>query len=389
METVSDQPSGIRHEWHRQITALVAPPLEALAAGRLRKIMPRECAEGQAEYCARVCHLEILGRSLAGLSPWLALGDVPIHEAASQSRFRDLARAAIASALDPKSPDALQFDIERQNLVDAAFLAHAMLRAPDALFTKLDAPTQSRLIDGFKASRQFKPHECNWLLFSALIEAALFLFTGDCQDETIEHAVKQHEAWYLGDGTYGDGPVFHADYYNSYVIQPMLLDTLEAVATRNPGWEKLIPAVQSRAKRFAAVQERMIGTEGTYPPLGRSITYRGGAFQTLAQMALREELAPEISPAQVRGALSAVIRRTMNAPGTFDQDGWLQIGLAGHQPSLGERYINTGSLYLCSTIFLPLGLPGSAPFWADPDQPWTSVKLWSGKDAPADHALSD
>ena len=36
--------------------------------------------------------------------------------------------------------------------------------------------------------------------------------------------------WYKGDGVYGDGPPFHWDYYNSFVIQPMLLNIL---ATRS------------------------------------------------------------------------------------------------------------------------------------------------------------
>ena len=59
----------------------------------------------------------------------------------------------------------------------------------------------------------------------------------------------------------------------------------------------------------------------------------------------------------------------------------------GHQPGLAERYITTGSLYLCSAILLPLGLPETSEFWSAPSEPWTSVKAWSGKDLPADHAL--
>ena len=67
-------------------------------------------------------------------------------------------------------------------------------------------------------------------------------------------------------------------------------------------------------------------------------------------------------------------------------NGWLQIGLAGHQPALGEPYISTGSLYLCSAAWLPLGLPPDDPFWSHPPQPWTSQTIWSGKDIPADHS---
>ena len=44
-------------------------------------------------------------------------------------------------------------------------------------------------------------------------------------------------------------------------------------------------------------------------------------------------------------APSAVIRRTIEAPGTFDTQGWLTIGFCGHQPRVGEYYISTGSVY--------------------------------------------
>ena len=42
----------------------------------------------------------------------------------------DLARRAIAQAVDPASPDAMNFTTGGQPLVDAAFLAHAIVRAP-------------------------------------------------------------------------------------------------------------------------------------------------------------------------------------------------------------------------------------------------------------------
>jgi len=204
----------------------------------------------------------------------------------------------------------------------------------------------------------------------------------------IDYAIRQHEQWYKGDGVYGDGPEFHWDYYNSYVIQPMLVDILLRVSgTYGEEGERMRDRVLLRAQRFAAIQEALIAPDGTFPAIGRSIAYRCGAFQHLAQMALMKRLPESLSPAQVRCALQAVIRRSLEAPGTFDENGWLRIGLCGHQPSLGERYISTGSLYLCTTAFLPLGLPEDDPFWSDPDEAWSSQKIWSGQDAPADHAL--
>ena len=167
----------------------------------------------------------------------------------------------------------------------------------------------------------------------------------------------------------------------------MLIDVMTAVRGVYEQWDVMMPAVQERATRYAAVQERLISPEGAYPAIGRSLAYCFGAFQSLAQAALLHSLPEEVTPGQVRAALTAVIRRQMEAPGTFDTDGWLQVGFCGHQPGIGETYICTGSLYLCSAGLLPLGLLLSDPFWADPPALWTSQKAWGGVDMATDHAL--
>jgi hypothetical protein len=203
----------------------------------------------------------------------------------------------------------------------------------------------------------------------------------------LDYAIRQHEQWYLGDGIYGDGPQFHADYYNAFVIQPMLVEALDVVGGETAEWTTLRAQAQERLTRYAEIQERLIAPDGSYPVIGRSIAYRCGAFQVLALAAWRRALPTNVSPAQARVALGRVIRRTLGAPGTFDDQGWLRIGLAGQQPALGERYISTGSLYLCSVALLPLGLSASDAFWSAPAAPTTWEKTWSGENLPADHAL--
>jgi hypothetical protein len=141
-------------------------------------------------------------------------------------------------------------------------------------------------------------------------------------------------------------------------------------------------------QRYSTILERQISPEGTFPVVGRSMPYRTGAFQALAQIALEDKLPAEISPAQVRCALTAVNKRIFEAPGTFDKNGWLQIGFCGHQPEIADVYTSTGSLYLCTTGFLPLGLPASHAFWSAPAQPWTSKKAWSGEMVMKDHAIN-
>jgi hypothetical protein len=348
--------------------------------------MPVEQAAGATRQ--NVTHLEALGRLVAGISPWLELPAEETPEGRLRSRYADLTRRAIDRAVDPASPDFLNFTRERQPLVDAAFLAQGVLRAPRALCDGLDANTRRNLVTALESTRVIVPAYSNWLLFTATVEAGLKRLGAGWDRVRVDYALRQHDQWYKGDGTYGDGPEFHWDYYNSFVIHPMLVDVLDACGDEMPAWKDLASREAQRALRYAAVQERMIGPDGTFPVIGRSLAYRCGAFHLLAQAALRRSLPEGVSPAQVRSALTAVLRRTMDAPGTFDEDGWLRIGFCGHQPGVGETYISTGSLYLCAVALLPLGLPASDAFWSAPAQPWTSARAWSGQAFPIDHALT-
>ena len=260
----------------------------------------------------------------------------------------------------------MNFNDGGQPLVDSAFLAHAILRAPGILWTPLDDQTKQQLVAAMKSSRVIKPGNNNWLLFAAMVEAFL-LYAGEQPDMSrVDHAITKHMEWYKGDGLYGDGPEFHWDYYNSFVIHPMLTDVLDAFRKTDAKYERMFQTQLRRAKRYAAIQERLISPEGTYPAIGRSIAYRFGAFHLLAQVTLQHGLPEELRPEQVRCALSAVIKRMIEAPGVFDEKGWLRIGFFGHQPSAGETYISTGSLYMCAAGMLPLGLPPSDPFWSNP-----------------------
>lgn len=368
------------------LTRVARPVLQALAEGRLKRDLPmHEWERNRTNFTG----LEALGRTMAGIAPWLELGPDETPEGKLRAEFIELAVKAIANGTDPKSPDFLNFKQPGQPLVDTAFLAQGLLRAPEQLWGKLTETQRSNVVVALKLTRVTRPSESNWLLFSALVEAALWKFTGECRMPPIEYAVQRHMEWYKGDGTYGDGAEFHWDHYNSYVIQPMLLDVLSVCVAKTNALGKLYPKVVARAQRYAAVQERMISPEGTFPVIGRSSAYRFGALQHLSNMALRHELPAEVPPAAARGALTAVIRRMIEEPGTFDERGWLRVGAVGYQPSIRESYIATGSLYLCLTGLLHLGLPADDPFWTAPAESWTQKKIWSGDDIPADHAYKD
>ena len=376
-----------RDYWMQSMLKIADPVLHALSDGKLRERMPVEAPNGNLEDRKQFTYLEAMGRLLAGMAPWLESNDG--SEGMLRAQYAELSRNAIRSATDPDSPDFMNFNKGSQPIVDTAFLSLAIVRAPNELWHKLDRKTQLNVIAAVQSSRVIRPGYSNWLLFSAMNEAALSLMGAWWDPMRIDYALRTMDTWYKGDGVYGDGPQFHFDYYNSFVIHPLLLNVLEVIGRSSDTWNSLKERTEGRARRYAAIQERLINPDATFPPTGRSLAYRFGAFHLLAEMALRRSLPDPVAPSQVRCALTAVMRKMLDAPGVFDQGGWLRIGFYGYQPSIAESYISTGSSYLCSAVFLPLGLPATDPFWSDPPKPWTSKSIWAGAPVGLDHALAE
>lgn len=375
-----------RAYWVETLQKIAGPVLSALSEGRLHESMPVEfTGERDRRSCA---HLEAFGRTLCGIAPWLEADGLSGAEEKERAGFTEMALRSLDKATDPASPDYLNFCEGSQPLVDAAFLAHGLVRAPKRLIGGMDGRLRAQVAAALRSSRTITPYSNNWLLFSAMVEAALLMLgEPDADRMRVSYALRQHLQWYKGDGVYGDGAVFHADYYNSFVIQPMLVDVARTFAGSSEEIAGMLPVFEQRAARYAAILERMISPEGYYPILGRSICYRFGAFQMLSQAALEHLLPEEIAPEQVRCALTAVIERVMQAPGNFDDNGWLRLGVYGLQPGLAEPYICTGSLYLCCAVFLALGLSPADPFWSGENKRWTAQKVAAGEDMPRDHSI--
>ncbi|MNR13496.1 hypothetical protein D3C85_1299050 [compost metagenome] len=219
-----------------------------------------------------------------------------------------------------------------------------------------------------------------------MTEAFFYKFGYDSDPIRVDYAMRQLDQWYSGDGIYGDGPDFAYDYYNSYVIHPYLAAISDIMSKKNDDYKAMGQKIAQRNERYAIIQERLINSDGTFPATGRSLIYRGAAFHHLADMSWRKKLPKELSPAGVRCALTAVIRKTLESPTTY-KNGWLTIGLYGSQPNIADVYNNAGSPYICTNIFLPLGLSETDPFWANPAEKWSSQKVWSEEDVPSDHKI--
>jgi hypothetical protein len=377
-----------RKYWVGLLDKIASPLLSNMSKGTLRKNMDMEVSPIWDNRDIGVGYLEALGRLAVGMAPWLALQDVNIEEAVIQARLKKQLQESIAHGVNPKSPDYLSWNSGSQPLVDAAFLAQSLLKAPEALWKPLSDTTKKQVIYEFKQLRRVKPYESNWLLFAAMIETFLLSIGEEFVEERIDYAITKINEWYKGDGWYGDGPIFSFDYYNSYVIQPMLVDVLKVNIKHGRRPSKEYDLAYKRMQRYAEFLERMVSPEGTYPIFGRSATYRTAIFQPLAQLALEDGLSEWIKPAQVRCAITAVKKRIF-IPESFVDDKWLSLGIVGDQQTgLADSYSNTGSMYLTSLSFLPLGLSEKHQFWSAPYEPWTMLKAWKGEPFKKDYHVN-
>jgi len=379
-----------REYWAKSCYTMAKPVLLAMSKGELQKTMLVEVNPIWDNRNKKVAYMEAFGRLMAGIAPWLALPDDETSEGVQRKQLREWALKSYSNAVDPESPDYLLWDNEGQALVDGAFIANSFLRASKQLWEPLDSITKQRYIQKFKGFRRVNPPYTNWLLFSGMVETFLLSVNEQYDSFRIDMALKKINEWYIGDGWYSDGLDFAFDYYNSYVIQPMTFEILQELQKHRTsiGNGLKLDVVKARMQRYGEILERLISPEGTFPVFGRSMTYRMGVFQPLALLSWRGILPANLTEGQVRNGLTTSMKRMFSVEGNYNKDGFLQLGLAGHQPEVADRYTNTGSLYMSSLVFLPLGLPADHSFWTAPAQDWTSKKAWSGKAFPRDHAMS-
>ena len=382
-----------RSYWCKLAYDMAAPVLSNMAKGELQKNMILEVSPTWDGRNKKVAYMETFGRLMAGIAPWLTLPDDDSEEGKMRKQLREWALASYKNAVDPQSPDYLLWRKEGQTLVDAAYVAESFLRAYDALWMPLDETTKKRYVEEFQQLRRIDPPYTNWLLFSSTIESFLAKTGAQFDEYRINSTIRKVEEWYTGDGWYSDGPTFAFDYYSSYVFHPMYLETLQAMKDAKVrsriDYAKYYDRALVRAQKYSLILERFISPEGTFPVFGRSIPYRMATMQPLALMAWYQKLPAGVSNAQVRCALTAVMKRMFATGHNFNEGGFLTIGFTGKQPNIADWYTNNGSLYMTTLSFLPLGLPASHPFWTDAAQEWTSVKAWNEKPFPKDHAWKD
>lgn len=378
-----------RQVWADLCYKISQPVLENMSKGNFQKDFPLELSPKWDGRDTKVAYLETFARLMAGISPWLALPDDGTPEGKQRKQLHEWAIQAYKNAVDPNSPDKITWLTNTsQPLCDASYLVESFMRAPEATWGQLDEVTKKRYIEGLKSLRTIRPAYNNWLLFRAMVEVFFMSIGEDVDEYALSVGLQKMSEWYLSDGWYSDGPEYAMDYYNSYVMHPMMVEVVEMCKKHKFSTPISLDLAVKRMNRFNTILERFISPEGAYPAVGRSVIYRMGAFQTLAMSAWKYGLPKDLTNGSVRSALTCVMKRMFAVDGNFDDKGYLRLGFAGHQPNLANYYSNNGSLYMTSLVFMPLGLPADHPFWIAPAEPWTSQKAWSGQEFPEDYHTS-
>ena len=378
-----------RQVWADLCYKISQPVLENMSKGNFQKDFPLELSPTWDGRDTKVAYLETFARLMAGISPWLALPDDGTPEGKQRKQLHEWAIQAYKNAVDPNSPDKITWLTNTsQPLCDASYLVESFMRAPEATWGQLDEVTKKRYIEGLKSLRTIRPAYNNWLLFRAMVEVFFMSIGEDVDEYALSVGLQKMSEWYLSDGWYSDGPEYAMDYYNSYVMHPMMVEVVEMCKKHNFSTPISLDLAVKRMNRFNTILERFISPEGAYPAVGRSVIYRMGAFQPLAMSAWKYGLPKDLTNGSVRSALTCVMKRMFAVDGNFDDKGYLRLGFAGHQPNLANYYSNNGSLYMTSLVFMPLGLPADHPFWTAPAEPWTSQKAWSGQEFPEDYHTS-
>ena len=371
--------------WVETLQKIALPVLMSVKKDSLRKNM---LLESQSSEGSKFAYLQAFARVFNGIAPWLELGPNESEEGRLRDKYIDLTIRAISVAVNPKRNDYMFYNEPKQSLVDMALFAQGLLRSKNQIWLNLPMDVQAKIIDELKNSRMIAPYENHWLLYTSLIEATLLEFTGECDKERLVYAIhKFRDEWYIGDAIYNDGEDFALNYYNSIFIHPMLNDILMVMRKYRLADGEFLDVQFMRSSRLASQLERCISPNGTFPVVGRSMTYRTGVFHTLSQVALLRILPRNIEVAQVRSALTKVLRNLFEGNQNFANGGWLITGLNGHQTEIAENDINTGSLYICCSVFLPLGLDSNDPFWSDDFAEWSSLKAWNGRAVGSDQPI--
>ena len=147
LQSIVSKGADDRAYWIQLMLKISNPILENMSQGKFRQNVPLEYSPTWDNRNKQVAYMEAFGRLIAGLAPFVALPDDNTSESKIREKMRLQIQQSLVHAVNPKSPDYLYWGAtnSQQPLVDAAYIAQALLAAPKVLWEPLDNETKQTL----------------------------------------------------------------------------------------------------------------------------------------------------------------------------------------------------------------------------------------------------
>lgn len=361
-----------KKQWEVYLLKVVKPVLEDYSKGQLKERFKGLVEDDNMDNAV----VEAVSRSLMGVSTWLELDEY----SSNKEEMNNIVTKVLINI--GNGVENFNFIDHKQKLVEAGHISYALKMAPNSMMGSLTIEQQAKLMIKIGESRSITPHLNNWLLFAAMRESMFHKYEYDYDRFMIENTALALNDWYIGDGVFKDGIYFANDYYNSLVIQPFAYELMNEEMFKRSFKHDL----EKILKRYTVHQERSINSNGEYILHGRSLAYRFGVFHHLAKMSYENLIDDSLTRSGIKNALSEVLFLSFEQYSIFDENGTLTKGITCEQSSVVENYISVGSLYMCSVIFIALGIVESDEFWQGNNM-WTSKKIVKGLEANLDKKI--
>jgi len=368
--------NNIRKLWIDKLLEIIEKPLYYLSKLEFDKFTIKRSPNDNNKRDINLGYLECFARIFSGISPWLIIEKInDDYEYNKQQLIMGYILTCFEN-LFQYFDEKLNIFTNEQSIVESAFICYGFIISKNKIWEKITDNSKYKLICIFKKVRLLIKEwqkKNNWYLFHGIIESFFRVINIDYDNNLVQEMIINVNSWYRGDGFYSDGPSkFKMDYYNSYVIQPFYIEILKIFKS------ELLDIAIVRSLHFTEFLERIIGEDGSFPPLGRSIVYRFGVFHLLSYCIYNKTISNNHSYGQLRNALTKVLNKIINKD-IFNDEGFLELGFNSKQENISDSYSNTGSCYLTVIGFIPLGLSESDIFWSEQDEIFTQEACWKYK----------
>ncbi|KYG35344.1 DUF2264 domain-containing protein [Alkalihalobacillus trypoxylicola] len=365
LEKIKNNPLSNKTDVLKLIEDLCQPLLPFYSEGKTRI----KINHFSAVYTDSTAEVEGFSRLLWGLAPYMT----------NKKEF-EVWDAVLEGLQNGTNPDHREYwgDIHDydQRIVEMSVYGYALALCPEKIWQPLPQESKERLLKWLQQINEKKAYDCNWLLFSVLVNIG-FKNVGEPYDsELIENHLNRIEEFYIKDGWYSDGMNAHCDYYSSFAIHYYCLFYAKIMEQEDPRRSKLY---KKRASLFAKEFIHWFAKDGSALPFGRSLTYRFSQVAFWSAYAFAE--VKEYSYGVVKGIILNHLRWWMKQP-IFDHQGLLTVGYTYPNLIMSESYNSPGSPYWAFKTFLIAALEDDHPFWKADERPLPDLKKVFHQKAP-------